>query len=126
MTEATGEKKPAQGGEGVQLVDVEMLVIARYGGDYCVSTLGGQYSSPPTCAQSVAADIAWICTLDPGALGRADSINGSAGMEAVAHLRGLLDALGSSLFMKGELPSTFEVPGLGRWTFDASPACTLQ
>lgn len=126
MTEATDEKKPAQGGLVVRLLDADMVIVARYGGDFCISTIGGRYSELPTCSEAVCADLAWIASLDAGQLGRAESISGTQGADAFAHLRAMLDAVGSSLFMLGEMPHTVEVPGLGRWTFAASPACAVQ
>lgn len=101
----------------VTLEDFRMLLFTKRGEQVSVSTFGAVYSEPPRCCDAVDAACAWVAGAPRDQLGIETTMNDARDADGITQLLALIEAFGSSSFMRGTTPEEVLVPGQGRWIF---------
>lgn len=101
----------------VTLEDFRMLLFTKSGEQVSVSTFGAVYSEPPRCCDVADAALAWAATFPSERLAIDIGMNEALDADGIAQLLALIEAFGSSSFMRGTTPEEVPVPGQGRWVF---------
>lgn len=101
----------------VTLKDFQMLLFTKRGEQVWVSTFGAEFSEPPRCCDVVDAACAWVASAPRDQLGIETTMNDAGDADGIAQLLALIEAFGSSSFMRGTTPEEVPVPGQGRWIF---------
>jgi hypothetical protein len=101
----------------VNLEDFRMLLFTKRGEQVSVSTFGAVYSEPPRCCDAVDAACAWVAGAPRDQLGIETTMNDARDADGITQLLALIEAFGSSSFMRGTTPEEVPVPGQGRWVF---------
>ena len=120
-THHTDEKKPADAGvDAARLLDFDALIFRKCrNGSISISTLGAVYSEPPRCCDVTKAATDWLAAYPEKDLVIDADLERGRESEGIEHIFAFIDAMTSSYWWQYKPAVEVNIPGKGRWVFQA-------